>query len=172
MLPLSLSLNLRPVEENSHMSGNVISHKSMNSIPVNLIAPCGMNCRLCWGFIREKNTCPGCKSIETPGTKKSAYRDTCKIKNCASLKSGKAGYCSDKCGSFPCARLKQLDKRYKTKYKMSMIENLKMINDSGVRYFIRNEKLKWACPECGKSLCVHKPECTFCGYKWNVETAP
>ena len=32
----------------------------MITIPINLIAPCGMNCILCWGYIREKNRCPGC----------------------------------------------------------------------------------------------------------------
>ena len=25
-----------------------------------LIAPCGMNCRLCLAYIRDKKACPGC----------------------------------------------------------------------------------------------------------------
>ena len=134
-----------------------------NSIPVDLIAPCGMNCRLCWGFIREKTKCPGCLRKDMNGTKKSEYRSTCVIRNCQHLKSGKSLYCSERCGKFPCRRLKQLDKRYRTRYGMSMIENLTMINEKGIRFFVRNEKLKWACEECGEMISVHRPACVTCG---------
>jgi hypothetical protein len=59
-----------------------------------------------------------------------------------------------------------LDKRYISKYGMSMIANLEMINDFGIRHFIRAEKVKWICPECGELICVHKPNCLSCGYAW------
>jgi len=59
-----------------------------------------------------------------------------------------------------------LDKRYTKKYGMSMIDNLNMIDEFGIRYFIRNEKEKWICPECGQMICAHKTECLSCGYKW------
>ena len=141
--------------------------KRAATIPTNLIAPCGMNCRLCLGYIREKNTCPGCRRINNQDSQKAKYRNRCKIKNCEQIAKGKIKYCSDSCPSYPCARLKQLDKRYRTKYGMSMIENLKMINEFGVRHFIRNEKEKWICPECGEIICVHRPACLSCGYKWH-----
>lgn len=137
------------------------------TIPTKLIAPCGMNCRLCWGYIREKNSCPGCLSNESQESQKSKYRTSCIIRNCERLAKGKAKYCSDSCGSFPCAGLRQLDKRYRSKYGMSMIENLNIIHEAGIRQFIRNEKLKWICPECGEMLCVHKPTCLSCGYQWH-----
>ncbi|MCK5116873.1 MAG: DUF3795 domain-containing protein, partial [Candidatus Aegiribacteria sp.] len=108
--------------------------KTTTAIPANLIAPCGMNCRLCWGYIREKNTCPGCLLIESQESQKSKCRTTCKIRNCEENTKGKTKYCSDRCNNFPCARLKQLDKRYRTKYGMSMIDNLKMINEFGIRH--------------------------------------
>jgi hypothetical protein len=136
------------------------------TIPTNLIAPCGMNCRLCLGYIREKNTCPGCRNINIPDSQKSKYRNRCRIKNCEQIAENKIKYCSDSCRKFPCARLKQLDKRYRTKYKMSMIDNLQMINEFGIRYFIRHEKKKWICPECGEMICVHRPACLSCGYEW------
>ncbi len=141
--------------------------KSTKTIPTDLIAPCGMNCRLCWGYIREKNTCPGCLRIDSQESQKSKYRTTCKIKNCDQITKNKTKYCSDSCDNFPCARLKQLDKRYRIKYGMSMIDNLKMINEFGIRHFIRNEKEKWICPECGQIVCVHRPACLTCGYKWH-----
>ena len=140
--------------------------KKMTSIPVDLIAPCGMNCRLCWGFIREKNKCPGCLRIDSQENQKSIYRSTCKIRNCVKLSKSKKRYCSSSCESFPCARLKQLDKRYRTKYGMSMIDNLNKIDEVGIRQFIRDEKERWSCPECGEMICVHKPACLSCGHDW------
>lgn len=136
------------------------------TIPTNLVAPCGMNCRLCLGYIREKNRCPGCRKINSQDSEKSKYRNRCRIKNCEELSKSGAKYCSEKCGKFPCARLKQLEKRYRTKYGMSMIENLKMIDEFGIRHFIRNEKSKWTCPECGELICVHRPACLSCGHEW------
>jgi len=141
------------------------NRKDASTIPLYLIAPCGMNCRLCWGYIREKNTCPGCRRIESKESQKSKYRNTCKIRNCEQITNGKIKYCSKNCESFPCARLKQLDKRYSAKYGMSMIDNLNKINEVGIRNFIRNEKSKWICPGCGEMICVHKPTCLSCRYK-------
>ncbi len=135
----------------------------------NLVAPCGMNCRLCWGYIREKNKCPGCLKIDSQENQKSKYRTTCKIRNCEQIAKSGAKYCSVSCHSFPCLRLKQLDKRYRTKYAMSMIDNLKMINEVGIRHFIQNEAVKWICSKCGAAICVHKPICLSCGHKWHEE---
>jgi hypothetical protein len=59
-----------------------------------------------------------------------------------------------------------LDERYRTKYGMSMIDNLVHIKKFGIRHFMRNEKERWACPECSQLLCVHKPQCLICGHKW------
>jgi hypothetical protein len=139
--------------------------KKTKTITTNLIAPCGMNCRLCLGYIRDKNTCPGCRMIDKQDSVKSEYRNRCRIRNCEQIANVKIKYCSDSCGRFPCARLKQLDKRYRTKYGMSMIDNLKMINELGARRFIQNEKEKWLCPECGEMICVHRPVCLTCGYE-------
>jgi hypothetical protein len=151
----------------SPISINFIKVKNTKSIPTKLIAPCGMNCRLCWGYIRDKNTCPGCRCLEAHESQKSQHRTTCILKNCEHNVGGITKYCSEGCGSFPCARLKGLDKRYREKYGMSMIDNLSVINASGIRHFIRSEKEKWACPKCGELICVHKPACLSCGYKWN-----
>ena len=84
-----------------------------------LIAPCGMNCSLCVAYLRDKNQCPGCRSIDSGKT--SEYRKNCIIKNCDQLKKNNWKYCSDKCEKFPCKRLKNLDKRYRNKYEMSMV---------------------------------------------------
>jgi Protein of unknown function (DUF3795) len=133
-----------------------------NTIPAMLIAPCGMNCRLCRAFGKDKKACPGCRGDDSCKPKS---RSMCHIKTCETMVSAEVKYCFS-CDSFPCARLDHLDKRYRTKYGMSMIDNLVNIRDFGVRHFIGTEKRKWTCPECGGFLCVHKPQCLYCQHRW------
>jgi len=56
-----------------------------------------------------------------------------------------------------------LDKRYKTLYRMSMIENLQCIEKDGIRSFLRREMEKWKCPDCGEVICCHNGICFNCG---------
>jgi len=113
-----------------------------------LIASCGMNCMICVGFLREKNKCPGCRDM---ASKK--YWRKCIIRNCPIIKKNKWKFCSDKCEKYPCQRLKNLDKRYRTKYGMSMIENLELINSKGIRIFLKEQEKKYE--KDSKILCVH-----------------
>ncbi|MBT4484540.1 MAG: DUF3795 domain-containing protein [Candidatus Latescibacteria bacterium] len=137
--------------------------KKSKSIKSTLIAPCGMNCRLCSAYIREKKACPGCYENDDNKSKSRAW---CRIKKCEMIESGKSKYCFQ-CEQFPCTKMNHLDKRYRTKYGMSMIDNLENIKHSGIRNFIKQEKERWACSKCGEIICVHKENCIFCGYKWH-----
>jgi hypothetical protein len=132
---------------------------------LSLIASCGMNCSLCLGYQREKNRCPGCRII---GESQSEYRQKCILRNCLVLKENKLKYCSSRCPNYPCKRLKSLDKRYRTKYGMSMIENLEFIHNNGIRKFISSEEKRWACSKCGNVICVHRNFCLSCGKKRRV----
>lgn len=67
------------------------------------------------------------------------------------------------CAKYPRPRLKRLDKRYRTKYGMSMIENLASIRELGLGEFAARERVRWTCPGCGGVLCAHKPERVYCG---------
>ena len=115
-----------------------------------LIAPCGMNCNLCSGYLKDKNKCPGCREDNTG---KPYYCIRCIIKNCDHLKKNNWKYCTNKCEKYPCKRLKSLDKRYKTKYSMSMISNLEIIDKDGIRKLINIEKEKWI--RGNEIYCVH-----------------
>jgi hypothetical protein len=126
-----------------------------------LIAPCGMNCGICMAYLREKNRCFGCRA---PDDGKSVTRTRCKIKTCGIIKKSKAKYCYT-CGEFPCANLKHLDKRYRTKYNMSMVENLNNIKEHGINRFLKAEKIRWKCPHCGGTINVHRGICVACGNK-------
>lgn len=134
--------------------------KSVSGITSKLIAPCGMNCVLCIAHLREKNTCPGCRMM---GENVSQYFKKCSVRNCSTMIENKMKFCSDSCDSFPCKRLKNLDKRYRSKYGMSMLDNLGNIKESGVRRFVENERNRWQCEKCGNVLCVHRNSCIYCG---------
>ena len=120
-----------------------------------LIAPCGMNCCICMAYLREKNKCTGCRGSDT---NKPITRKHYKIKTCGKLNSE---FCYD-CEDFPCDKLYHLDKRYRTKYHMSMIENLKSIKTNGIKHFLKQEE-KWKCPDCGGVICCHNGICFSCG---------
>lgn len=138
------------------MGTNTSSIKNSNSIL--LIAPCGMNCTLCYAYQRSKNHCPGCR-IDDEGKAFSCVN--CRIKNCENFNDTSKSFCYQ-CESYPCKRLKHLDKRYRTKYNMSMIENLEHIKKNGLKKFIGYENKRWACKSCGENICVHKGGCLNC----------
>jgi hypothetical protein len=124
-----------------------------------LIAPCGINCGTCIAYLREKkNRCHGCRhaDLNIP-----VSRLNCKIKNCEHLQQMESKLCSD-CRLFPCARLKNIDKRYRTKYNTSLIQNLITIRETGMASFLEYEAGKWSCPNCGSVLSVHSDSCIKC----------
>ncbi len=137
----------------------------MKTTDTSLIAPCGMNCSLCLGYQREKNHCNGCRNEKNIKYKTKGSAN-CVIKNCELLKDTKSGFCFD-CIKYPCTRLKQLDKRYRTKYGMSMLENQEYIKENGLKKFVKKEDMKWKCDDCGKLICVHRKCCLNCKNKNN-----
>jgi hypothetical protein len=113
-----------------------------------LIASCGMNCMICVAYLREKNKCPGCRNMTSK-----KYWKKCVIRNCPIIKKNKWKFCSNKCEKYPCQRLRSLDKRYKSKYGMSMIENLNTIKNKGIKKFLKEQEEKYK--KAGKILCIH-----------------
>lgn len=143
-----------------------------------LVAPCGMNCGICAAYLAGKydlkkqgiNTgyCVGCR----PRGKNCAFMK----KSCVKLGEGLVKFCYE-CAEYPCRRLKHLDKRYRTNYHMSMIENLDFIKEQGIKKFLKKEEEKWQCQECGGVISCHGGLCFKCGvaklkargkgrYKW------
>jgi len=123
-----------------------------------MIAPCGMNCAICIGYLRERNPCPGCGGSDD---RKPRHCVICRIKNCPELEATDNAF-GFECSKFPCARLRRLDNRYRTKYRMSMIDNLQRIRELGLDGYIDREKERWKCPECGGIVCVHRDDCLTC----------
>ena len=124
-----------------------------------LIAPCGMNCGVCIGHLREERPCGGCFKKDDPNKPKVCR--SCVIVNCELLSQNKSGFCYE-CEKYPCTRLRNLDKRYRTKYGMSMIENLAYIKNHGLGSFLNSEEERWKCKVCGSGLSVHRDYCLNC----------
>lgn len=126
-----------------------------------LIAPCGMNCAICvshFGYTmagkERKKKCPGCK----PRDKGCAFLK----KYCEKLANKKIEFCFEY-DDVPCEHLEKLDKSYRKRYDMSMIENLNTIKEEGMEHFLNEQKEKYRCPECGGTVCVHTNICYNCG---------
>jgi predicted RNA-binding Zn-ribbon protein involved in translation (DUF1610 family) len=126
------------------------------------IAPCGLNCRICRAFIRNRKACRGCREDDRFKPKTCAE---CPIKNCKMLTDTGLKYCID-CAEFPCTLITRLEKRYSSKYGVSVVDNLMAIKEGGIMLFVETENTKWNCPNCGKILCMHKAQCFACGYSW------
>lgn len=124
-----------------------------NPFKTTLIAPCGMDCAICMAFLRVKNRCRGCYSPERQCRRK------CPIFSCKQVKNR---YYHD-CTEFPCRRLKQLDIRYRTKYHMSMLDNLAAIKKDGIRAFVKSERERWTCKACKGTIDIHHFRCSSCG---------
>jgi hypothetical protein len=147
--------------QDERLANDMLRTKTSPTSP-ELIAPCGINCRLCHAYVRDKNACPGCRFDDAHKPKSCVM---CRIKNCVNLGTGEIAFCFT-CDGFPCARLAHLDKRYRTRYGTNVIANLRSIQNAGLQNFIESENEKWTCPRCGDMLCMHKPACLSCGYAW------
>ena len=145
-----------------------------------LIAPCGMNCGLCVNYLSMKydlktkgilrSYCAGC----LPRGKNCTFMK----RSCERLGSGLVRFCYE-CPDFPCLRLKNLDRRYRTKYHMSMIDNLIFIHEHGLAAFLDEQTTKWQCPSCAGYISCHNGLCLSCDldkllnnrrYRWVAET--
>ena len=128
-----------------------------------LIAPCGINCGTCKVYLRERNSCSGCRNSEL---NKPKTRSLCKIKNCTELVGTVSGFCHE-CGTFPCIFLKKIEKRYRLKYRTSLIENLISLRSEGMNKYLEGESERWICRNCGGVLSIHIPKCMNCNVEYN-----
>jgi len=128
-----------------------------------LIAPCGMNCALCVSYQAgqqdlnkqgfHKKYCLGCR----PRGKHCLHmKDACDL-----VGKGQVQFCFE-CKDFPCQRLNSLDARYKARYHMSMIDNLRQIQSAGLEKFLAAQAEIWRCPTCDNLICCHNGLCLHC----------
>jgi hypothetical protein len=155
-----------PVEFVLDIIGKIDSVKK-DGFPENLIAPCGMNCRICIGYFgyttngkKRKMKCIGCK----PRDKSCAFLK----KYCKKLTKKEVDYCFE-CSDFPCSHLLKIDEVYRERYNMSMIKNLKDIKKDGMNKFLEKQQIRYKCQKCGGVICVHNGICYSCGNEIKIK---
>ncbi len=122
-----------------------------------MIAPCGMNCEVCYVHLKEKNPCLGCRGQDDL---KPEHCRKCAIKDCAVTQD--LDFCFH-CLSFPCLRIKRLDKGYRERYQVSLIDNAIALKQIGMAQYVREERARWKCAACGGIICLHDRVCSECG---------
>ena len=133
---------------------------------ISLIAPCGIYCGSCRHFLAKsegkleheslKHGCDGCRVRN----KNCAFIK----KNCPALRKQEIEFCFE-CNKFPCANLKALNNRHKSRYNVNLVENLKKIRNIGADLWLEEQTAKFTCPECKGRISVHDSKCYSCGHK-------
>jgi hypothetical protein len=126
-------------------------------IPAYLLAPCGMNCMVCYVHLKDKKPCDGCLGDDA---RKPERCRSCAIKDCARGKG--LAYCHE-CCDFPCKRIKSLDKSYRERYAASLVENGATLRAGGIEAFQESERRRWSCGACGGVISLHDGKCSECG---------
>lgn len=133
--------------------------KMPEKIEPGMFAPCGMICLACYRHCYHKKPCAGCLNSDFG---KPEHCRKCKIKDCA--KEQKLTYCFE-CSSFPCKQIKALEKSYLTRYHTSLAENSNIVREQGIVEFLKEQREKYTCPECGGIISIHDGECSECQHK-------
>src|SRR3990170_8344225 len=120
-----------------------------------LVAPCGMNCGICKAYLAYSRGVPTQRGKVTHCSGCLPRSKNCYIKRgCKKLSQNVFRFCFE-CEQMPCENLKRLDKRYRSRYNMSMVENLKEIKANGIEKFLENQRAKYRCPRCSDAVSVH-----------------
>lgn len=122
---------------------------------ISLFAPCGMNCTVCYKHLAKK-PCEGCLNGDL---NKSNRCTNCKIKICAQEK--EAIYCYN-CPDFPCLLIENMDRSYRKRYGVSLIEYGKLAKENGLESFLSQHNQEWTCPDCGGAYSLHDGICSEC----------
>ena len=125
-----------------------------------MLAPCGMNCAVCYrhvGVFKRTKPCEGCLKGDLG---KPEHCRSCNIKTCAQEK----GYvrCLE-CADFPCKLIKNLEKSYNKRYNASLVENSRTAQKEGMAAFLEQDRVKWTCAKCGGAFSLHDGACSECG---------
>ncbi|MDL2236514.1 hypothetical protein LJC56_01585 [Christensenellaceae bacterium OttesenSCG-928-K19] len=124
-----------------------------------LIASCGLNCRVCETY--QVGECTGCR----PKGKKPERCMQCYVRCCPTLEETQTGFCLG-CELLPCREIKYMDGTYQQDYGVSPLNNLSKIQRSGMAQFLAQEELKWYCPHCKSVTCMQSGVCPACGKPW------
>lgn len=135
--------------------------KAPETVDSGMLAPCGLNCMLCYRHL-SKNPCPGCRArLEDPDT----YRRKCIMRACVTER----GYqtCAD-CETRPCKRVKAFQKRYMDGYGVDLSAIAEAVRGDGAEAFLRADLQAHTCADCGHLIDLHFGRCSGCGRQYAI----
>lgn len=125
-----------------------------------MLAPCGMNCAVCYKHVGAKKNAKPCEGCLKGDSGKPEHCRICKIKLCAQEQGLAHCYA---CTDFPCKLIKSIEKSYVKRYGTSLIENSVTAKTEGVEKFLDKDRKKWTCRDCGGAFSLHDGVCSECG---------
>jgi hypothetical protein len=138
----------------------------METDPIEMLSYCGLYCGACPSY--NIGTCLGCRSEDKNQKRTSKWG--CKIRKCC-INEKEVSYCGE-CSEFTCSKLsKKLldphreDPRYN--YRFEIPDNIKEINAQGYEQWIKAQKEKWRCDQCGAPIVFYKYNCIECEKNYN-----
>ena len=81
-----------------------------DAIPPELLAPCGMNCQVCYRHLTPRRACLGCRG---GASNKPPHCRDCALKACAAERG--VAFCAA-CSRFPCKSMAALEKTYQKRW--------------------------------------------------------
>lgn len=133
--------------------------KMPDKIDVQMLAPCGINCVVCYKHVGIKKNAKPCEGCLKGDLGKPAHCHTCKIELCAQDKG--LAHCFA-CEAFPCKLVKNMERSYTKRYHVSLIENSRAAKEKGIPAFLEEGREKWMCG-CGGAFSLHDGVCSECG---------
>jgi rRNA maturation protein Nop10 len=67
------------------------------------------------------------------------------------------------CPEFPCSIRKSLDKRYLSKYRIDLQENIRELSALGPDEWLMEQRTRHSCPSCGECVDPYIRRCNGCG---------
>ena len=109
-----------------------------DAIPPELLAPCGMNCQVCYRHLTPRD---------------------CALKACAAERG--VAFCAA-CSRFPCKSMAALEKTYQKRWGISLAETGRRAAAGEAEALLAGQRRRWLCT-CGGVISLHDGVCSECG---------
>ena len=135
--------------------------KPPEAIDTSMLAPCGLNCLLCYRHL-GKNPCPGCRARKD---EPESYQHKCIMRACVLER----GYfsCAD-CAERPCKRVKTFSKRYRDGYGVDLAADAELVRSLGAEALIQQQIASHTCETCVHLINLHDGKCSGCGKQYPI----
>lgn len=132
--------------------------KSPDNFDEVMFAPCGVNCLICYMHANPRKYGKSCRGCFSQEQEKAIHCRRCRIKKCTEDKG--LSHCFN-CTDMPCKLIKNLDKSYRQRYGVSIVENCLSALKNGIIHHMLLEKEIWTC-RCNGLISLQDGVCSEC----------